>query len=122
VTGLYFCDSTVGDIAVGLKPSVRGEYEITDVIAAYLRREELHVELLSRGAAWLDMGTHESLHEASSFIRTLETRQGLSIASPEEVAWRMGWIDKAEFHQLATRLSASSYGQALLDMSNDAGE
>jgi glucose-1-phosphate thymidylyltransferase len=116
VTGLYFYDGTAPDIAKGLRPSARAEYEITDVNAEYLRRGELHVEVLSRGAAWLDMGTHESLHAASSFIHTLEARQGLSVAAPEEAAWRMGWITDQELRGLASRLAGSSYGQALLDL------
>lgn len=116
VTGLYFYDDAAPDIASKLAPSARGEYEITDVNAEYLRRGALEVELLGRGAAWLDMGTHESLQAASSFIQTIETRQGLKVASPEEVAWRMGWIDTAAVRAIAARYRGNSYGQALLDI------
>lgn len=115
VTGLYFYDRDACDIAASCRPSARGEYEITDVNAEYLRRGALTVEVLGRGAAWLDMGTHESLHAASSFIQTIETRQGLKVASPEEVAWRKGWIDDMAFEELATRFAGNSYGQSLLE-------
>jgi glucose-1-phosphate thymidylyltransferase len=116
VTGLYFYDDAAPDIAAQLAPSARGEYEITDVNAEYLRRGALEVEILGRGAAWLDMGTHESLQAASSFIQTIETRQGVKVASPEEVAWRMGWIDTAAVRALAARYRGNAYGQALLDV------
>jgi glucose-1-phosphate thymidylyltransferase len=115
VTGLYFYDHDACDIASRLELSARGEYEITDVNAEYLRRGSLTVEVLGRGAAWLDMGTHESLHAASSFIQTIETRQGLKVAAPEEVAWRMGWIDDEQFQQLASRFAGNAYGQALFE-------
>jgi glucose-1-phosphate thymidylyltransferase len=114
ITGVYFYDADVVDIAAGLKPSARGEYEITDVNRAYLERGRLRMELLSRGSAWLDTGNHESLHEASSFIETIEKRQGLMVASPEEIAWRLGYISADDVETLAGRLGNSSYGQSLL--------
>ena len=114
VTGLYFCDNQVFDIAAGLTPSARGEYEITDVIREYISRGNLHMELLGRGFAWLDTGTARSLHEASDFIRTLEERQGLKIGAPEEIAFRMGWIDGARLRQLAEPQRSSGYGDYLL--------
>jgi glucose-1-phosphate thymidylyltransferase len=113
VTGLYFYDSQVADIAAALKPSARGEYEITDVNLEYLRRGHLCMEIMSRGTAWLDTGTHESLHDASSFIQTIEKRQGLRVASPEEIAWRMKYIADDELAALAKSLDKSSYGQYL---------
>jgi glucose-1-phosphate thymidylyltransferase len=113
VTGLYFYDSQVADIAAALKPSARGEYEITDVNLEYLRRGHLCMEIMSRGTAWLDTGTHESLHDASSFIQTIEKRQGLRVASPEEIAWRMKYISDDELAALAKSLDKSSYGQYL---------
>ena len=116
VTGLYFYDRDACRIADQLAPSARGEYEITDVNAEYLRRGALTVEVLGRGAAWLDMGTHESLHAASSFIQTIETRQGLKVAAPEEVAWRMGWITDEAFQHLAGRFANNAYGQSLLEI------
>src|SRR3954471_9481417 len=102
VTGLYFYDASVVGIAKGLRPSARGEYEITDVNRAYLERGRLRMELLSRGSAWLDTGNHESLHEASSFIETIEKRQGLMVASPEEIAWRLGYISPADVRVMAS--------------------
>ncbi len=120
VTGLYFYDNDVVDIARGLRPSARGEYEITDVNVAYLRRGELHMELLGRGMAWLDTGTHESLHDAATFIETIEKRQGLKIACPEEVAYRMGYIDAEHVRRLAAPLRNSAYGEYLLQMIADA--
>jgi glucose-1-phosphate thymidylyltransferase len=116
VTGIYFYDNHVVNIAKTLRPSVRGEYEITDVNAAYLRRGQLRMELLGRGMAWLDTGTHESLHAASTFIETIETRQGLKIACPEEIALRMGYITRDDLLRLAETLRGSSYGQYLIDI------
>src|SRR5207249_6656927 len=116
VTGLYFYDAQVVDIAKGLRPSKRGEYEITDVNVAYLQRRQLCMELLSRGTAWLDTGTHYSLHEAASFIQTLEKRQGLKVGSPEEIAWRLEYIDDAQLHALAERLGKNAYGQYLMTL------
>ncbi|MFN2565734.1 MAG: glucose-1-phosphate thymidylyltransferase RfbA [Gemmatimonadaceae bacterium] len=113
VTGLYFYDGQVADIAASLRPSARGEYEITDVNVEYLRRGQLRMELMSRGTAWLDTGTHESLHDASSFIQTIEKRQGLRIASPEEIAWRLGYITDDDLAALAANLGKSGYGQYL---------
>ena len=116
VTGLYFYDNEVLDIAAGLKPSKRGELEITDVNRAYLDSGRLHVERLGRGIAWLDTGTHESLLEAANFIEALEKRQGLKVACPEEIALRCGYIDAAQVQKLAAALSKSGYGAYLLDI------
>ncbi|MFO1426681.1 MAG: glucose-1-phosphate thymidylyltransferase RfbA [Steroidobacteraceae bacterium] len=119
VTGLYFYDSGVVDIARSIRPSARGELEITDVNNVYLQRGALEVEMMARGMAWLDTGTHDSLLEAAHFIQTLERRQGLRVGCPEEVAWRKGWIDSAQMRQLAAPLEKSGYGQYLLDLLED---
>ena len=114
VTGLYFYDARVVDVAAQLTPSARGELEITDVNAAYLREGRLHVEKLGRGVAWLDTGTHEALLQAGMFIQTLETRQGLMVACLEEIAFRMGWIGAADVERIAKPMRDNAYGQYLL--------
>jgi glucose-1-phosphate thymidylyltransferase len=116
VTGLYFYDQQVCDIAANIKPSPRGELEITDVNRVYLEQQQLQVELMGRGMAWLDTGTHESLLEAAQFIATLEKRQGLKVACPEEVAYRKGYINAAQVEKLAEPLKKNTYGQYLLRM------
>ncbi|HEX8030047.1 MAG TPA: glucose-1-phosphate thymidylyltransferase RfbA [Vicinamibacterales bacterium] len=116
VTGLYFYDNTVLDIAAGLKPSARGEYEITDVNRAYLEQDRLHVERLGRGIAWLDTGTHEALLHAANFVQSIEERQGLMIACLEEIAFRLDYIDAAKLEELAQPLKGTTYGQYLLQL------
>ena len=116
VTGLYFYDNRVLDIAARIKPSDRGELEITDVNQAYLEMKELYVIKMGRGIAWLDTGTHDSLMQASSFIQTIEERQGLSVACVDEIAYKMGYIDAEQVKRLARPLMKNGYGQYLLDI------
>jgi glucose-1-phosphate thymidylyltransferase len=116
VTGLYFYDADVVEIAKSLKPSARGELEITDVNSRYLAEGRLNVQRMARGTAWLDTGTCDSLLEAAHFIQTLEKRQGLKVGCPEEVAWRLGWIDAGKLAELAARLKKSGYGEYLLGL------
>ncbi|MEO7101913.1 MAG: glucose-1-phosphate thymidylyltransferase RfbA [Gemmatimonadaceae bacterium] len=116
VTGLYFYDAEVCELARRLAPSARGEYEITDLNRAYLERGKLRMEILGRGMAWLDTGTHETLHAAAAFIQTLESRQGLKVAVPEEIAWRLGYIDREAVLAAANALRGSSYGRYLADI------
>jgi len=116
VTGLYFYDQQVCDIAASIKPSARGELEITDVNKRYLELGQLHVEMMGRGYAWLDTGTHDSLLEASGFIATLQKRQGLMVACPEEIAFAQKWINAEALHKLAKPLAKNAYGQYLLNL------
>jgi len=118
VTGLYFYDEQVCDIAASIQPSHRGELEITDVNRRYLEQNQLSVEIMGRGYAWLDTGTHDSLLEAASFIATLQKRQGLQVACPEEIAFAQKWIDAAQIQKLATPLAKNGYGQYLLSLLN----
>ena len=116
MTGLYFYDDQVCDIAASIKPSARGELEITDVNRCYLEQGNLSVEIMGRGFAWLDTGTHDSLLEAASFIATLQKRQGLQVACPEEIAFRQGWISAEQLNVLAEPLKKNGYGQYLLSL------
>lgn len=116
VTGLYFYDGRAGDYAASLKPSARGELEITDLNRCYLDDGSLHLEPLGRGFAWLDTGTHQSLLQASNFIETIEARQGLRVCCPEEIAFGNGWINAAQLEKLAAPLAKNSYGQYLLSL------
>jgi glucose-1-phosphate thymidylyltransferase len=116
VTGLYFYDTQVCDIAADIKPSARGELEITDVNRRYLEQQQLQVEIMGRGYAWLDTGTHDSLQEAASFIATLQKRQGLMVACPEEIAYHQGWIDAAQIERLAKPLVNNAYGRYLMQL------
>ncbi|MFC5861915.1 glucose-1-phosphate thymidylyltransferase RfbA [Acidicapsa dinghuensis] len=119
VTGIYFYDSSVVEVAAGLKPSPRGELEITDVNRHYLNAGTLHVEVMGRGMAWLDTGTHDSLFEAGLFIKTIEQRQGLKVACPEEIAYRRGWIDAERLKELGSRAQKSGYGEYVLSLLNE---
>jgi glucose-1-phosphate thymidylyltransferase len=119
VTGLYFCDARVVEIAANLKPSARGELEIADVVRAYLEQGQLEVKRMGRGFAWFDMGTHDSLLAASSFVQTLEQRQGLRIACPEEIAFKQGFVTRDHFFALAKKYEKSNYGQYLIRVANE---
>jgi glucose-1-phosphate thymidylyltransferase len=119
VTGLYFYDDQVCDIAASIKPSARGELEITDINRIYLEKNELSVEIMGRGFAWLDTGTHDSLLDAAGFIATLQKRQGLMVACPEEIAYRQGWISADVVQKVASQLSKNTYGQYLQRILNE---
>ncbi len=121
VTGLYFYDNRVVEVAENLEPSARGELEITDVNVDYLRRDELRVEIMGRGMAWLDAGTHESLQQAGNFIETIEQRQGLKIGAPEEISYRKGYIDAGQLEALAAPMKKNDYGRYLLEILKDGG-
>ncbi len=121
VTGLYFYDNRVVEVAENLEPSARGELEITDVNVDYLRRGELRVEIMGRGMAWLDAGTHESLQQAGNFIETIEQRQGLKIGAPEEISYRKGYIDAGQLEALAAPMKKNDYGRYLLEILKDGG-
>jgi len=121
VTGLYFYDNQVLDIAAGIKPSPRGELEITDINTAYLKMRKLHVERFSRGIAWLDTGTHKSLMQASNYIETIENRQGLKVACIEEIVYNNGYIDEAQVEKLAQPLLQNDYGKYLMDIISTGG-
>jgi glucose-1-phosphate thymidylyltransferase len=121
VTGLYFYDNRVVEVAENLEPSARGELEITDVNVDYLRRDELRVEIMGRGMAWLDAGTHESLQQAGNFIETIEQRQGLKIGAPEEISYRKGYIDAGQLEALAAPMKKNDYGRYLLELLKDGG-
>jgi glucose-1-phosphate thymidylyltransferase len=116
VTGLYFYDTQVVELAKSLKPSPRGELEITDLNRLYMERKALRVQKMGRGTAWLDTGTPDALLQAANFVQTLQARQGLQIACPEEIAFRLGWIDAAQLRELGGRLGKTAYGQYLLDV------
>ena len=118
VTGLYFYDDQVVDIARSLKPSARGELEITDVNLAYLERDQLEVELLGRGVAWLDTGTHEALLQAANFIQAVQERQGLRVSCPEEIGWRNGWLSREQLLARAEVLSKNPYGEYLRQLAD----
>ena len=121
VTGLYFYDNRVVEVAENLEPSARGELEITDVNVDYLGRDELRVEIMGRGMAWLDAGTHESLQQAGNFVETIEQRQGLKIGAPEEISYRKGYIDAEQLEALATPMTKNDYGRYLLELLKDGG-
>ncbi|MDH3771068.1 MAG: sugar phosphate nucleotidyltransferase, partial [Nitrospirota bacterium] len=121
VTGLYFYDNDVVDIAASIKPSARGELEITDVNQRYLERGQLRVERMGRGYAWFDAGTHESLLHAAEFVRTIQQRQGFQVACPEEIAYRLGYVDAEQLQRLAEPLKKTEYGEYLLQVVEEAG-